>query len=192
MEGPLAHHPYEPEKTKKRMMTVQILRFWSSGLIETRDKSGNLDIHHSLIEASCAQSKSISNGTLARLSKRVMALKEAKVTQANNLVIACGVCAVSRHCSSRLRTDFESYRLISVTISLSKMISFGLVAKGGEPDAIVIAFGGTQETRWLLQWIGPKSHKQDIIKDLYTKNKANHAGLIRNSTDTSGNILPGL
>ncbi|KAD2804845.1 hypothetical protein E3N88_38222 [Mikania micrantha] len=33
--------------------------------------------------------------------------------------------------------------------------------------------------RWLLQWIGPKSHKQDIIKDLYTKNKANHAGLIR-------------
>ncbi|KAL8257739.1 hypothetical protein R6Q59_029780 [Mikania micrantha] len=83
------------------------------------------------------------------------------------------------------------------------MISFGLVAKGGEPDAIVIAFGGTQETRgffsllalgtsilmavlvfvlrvrWLLQWIGPKSHKQDIIKDLYTKNKANHAGLIR-------------
>ncbi|KAD2804814.1 hypothetical protein E3N88_38191 [Mikania micrantha] len=98
MEGPLAHHPYEPEKTKKRMMTVQILRFWSSGLIETRDKSGN-------------------------------------------------VCAVSRHCSSRLRTDFESYRLISVTISLSKMISFGLVAKGGEPDAIVIAFGGTQETR---------------------------------------------
>lgn len=36
------------------------------------------DVHPSLIDASCAQSKSISNDTLARLAKSAMALKEAK------------------------------------------------------------------------------------------------------------------
>ncbi|KAK1430929.1 hypothetical protein QVD17_14058 [Tagetes erecta] len=43
------------------------------------------DVHPSLIDASCAQSKSISNDTLARLAKCVMALKEAKKQRLHKL-----------------------------------------------------------------------------------------------------------
>ncbi|KAI3804742.1 hypothetical protein L1987_26528 [Smallanthus sonchifolius] len=43
------------------------------------------DVHPSLIDASCAQSKSISNDTLARLAKSVIALKEAKKQRLHKL-----------------------------------------------------------------------------------------------------------